>query len=447
MTDALTHPYNRLTYRRIPASTGSVSLTGKDPKKPFLTAVLLGLGNAFSLHPRGGITVSHVCLVVILPIVLPVVWRLRAVRWVLALLLLWVCGVTVTSLVTGDSAFNIGLAFSYPLSIAMSFCAALWVYLQGPSAAKVFTFSLSIALLVAAALYPTDGFEVDPWKYSFGCVVTLCCILVATSLLHRCMRVLSLLLVGSIALVNLVNGFRSMFLITAVALIVTVVSGRQRERRRWSRCLLAGASLSFIAVVLPSVYGQLADRGTLGAEQQAKWNRQSRSDSGVLLGARPEFAGSIALISESPLIGRGVKPQVDMRSRQLFFTEWRKSNGGVEGLNERQVYFGRGLLVHSVLFQRWLETGILVLPGLILPIGLVLMAALNAIRAGSAPPTLVFSFMLSLLLWDLFFSPWSRLEGLFIGTAAAAAVAYQSSAQYPGGTESDRVRKDVVRSP
>lgn len=391
------------------------------------TAVLLGLGNALAFHPRGGLTLTHYVLVIGLPVFLPVAWRLRTARWVFTLVLLWMSGVVITSLITGDRLFNVCLALSYPITIALSFCGAVWAFCQNSTTARAFVSSLMIGLIAANVLYKTPSYHVDPWKYALGPVVTMCCILLAAALLARGLFMLSVLATSAIAFYNLIAGFRSLFLVTSIAFLITMLtglSGRRSGRRRWVRCVWVGTVLSCLLVALYSVYGQLAGDGTLGREQQLKWSRQSDSEGGAVIGARPEIAGSLALVAESPVIGRGVKPHVSAHSRSVFFKEWRAVNGGMEGPHEEYYYFGRGLLIHSILFQRWLETGILALPGLIFPIGLVGAAALTSIGSSSRPLTLVFGFLLSLLLWDLLFSPWSRLHGVYIGTSAAAAAVY-----------------------
>jgi hypothetical protein len=389
--------------------------------------VLLGLGNAMSFHPRGGFTLTHFILVVGLPVFLPVAWRLRAARWLFVLLLVWVLGIVSTSLITGDRLFNVGLALSYPCTIALSFIGAVWAFCQGTAVARAFVCSLMIGLIAANMLYKAPGYHVDPWKYALGPVITMCCILLAAALLSRGLFIVAVLVTSAICLFNLFTGFRSLFLVTCVAFLVTVLSGltgRRPGRRRWSRCVWVGIVLSCLLMALYSVYGQLAGDGTLGREQQIKWSRQADSEGGAVIGARPEIAGSLALVAESPVIGRGVKPQVSAHSRSLFFKEWRAANGGVEGPQEEYYYFGRGLLVHSILFQCWLETGILALPGLVFPISLLGAAMLTSINASSRSSTLLFCFLFSLLLWDLLFSPWGRLHGLYIGTSAAAAAVY-----------------------
>lgn len=409
---------------RLDGATGGRS---RESSLTLTTAMLLGLCNAFSFHPRGGLTVTHCLLLFGLPVFLPVAWRLRAARWVFALLLLWMCGVVITSVITEDRLFNICLALSYPFTIALSFCGAVWVFFQTSKTVRVFVVSLMIGLIAAMVLYKVPTYHVDPWKYALGPIVTTCCILLAALLLARGRSMTSVLVVSSIALYNLFAGFRSLFLVISVAFVVALLTqlvGRREGRRRWSRCVLVGIILTSCLFFFYSVYGQLAGEGALGREQQVKWSRQSDAEGGAIIGARPEITGSLALVAESPLIGRGVKPQVSAHSRSVFFKGWRASNGGPEGAHEERTYFGRGLLIHSILFQRWLETGILALPGLIFPIGLLLAATITSIGASAKASTLVFCFILCLLTWDILFSPWGRLHGLYIGTAAAAAAVY-----------------------
>ncbi|MFC6846602.1 hypothetical protein [Streptomyces caelestis] len=391
------------------------------------TAVLLGLGNVPSFHPRGGLTLTHFIVLVGLPVFLPVAWRLRTARWLFVLLLVWALGIVITSLITGDRLFNVCLALSYPCTIALSFFGAVWAFCQGSAVARTFVCSLITGLIAANVLYKAPSYHVDPWKYALGPVITMCCILLAAALLSRGHFTVAVLVTSAICLFNLLSGFRSLFLVTCVSFLVTVLTGltgRPPGRRRWSRCVWVGIVLSCLLVALYSVYGQLASDGTLGREQQIKWSRQADSEGGAVIGARPEIAGSLALVAESPVIGRGVKPHVSAHSRSVFFRAWRAVNGGVEGPHERYYYFGKGLLIHSILFQRWLETGILAVPGLVFPVGLLGAAVLTSISASSRSSILVFSFLLSLLLWDLLFSPWSRLHGVYFGTSAAAAAVY-----------------------
>ncbi|WP_164657636.1 hypothetical protein [Streptomyces sp. RLB3-17] len=405
---------------------GPVPVPPQSGVAPSLVAAAMGLCNAWGPYEQTGVTVGHVIVLAIAPVCLTVAWRWRMARWNVILVCFWLLASAFTEIMADDSVHDAILALSRPFSVLVSFCGAMWALQRTRSVVRVYGVTFVAGLILNVYIFLRSNPSVDSWKYGYGPVVSLAVVLLAFVLLGRQKRSAAVLLVISMALVNLFQGFRSEFLIVCVAGAVTLLAGRRGPRSDWKRVVPVVVGLISLAVVVPNAYGYLASSGRLGIEQQYRWERQSRVDGGVLVGARPEIAASYVIVKESPIVGRGFTPEVSYRTRSEFLG---KLQAGDVDFNERRenYYFGRGLYLHSVLFQLWTETGMAVIPGILLPVLFVLLALVAAVREGSRPYALLFAFLCSQLAWDLLFSPWPRLEGLYLGTAAAAAVLYLGS--------------------
>lgn len=396
------------------------------------TAVICGLGTAWSVYPHGGGTLGHGVLLLIWPVVAGAVWRHRQARILLAFLTVWLLAAVFTEVLTGDTAHHTAYALSRPITVGLSFCGGLWLFEQRPGTrvAQIYAVSLLLGIAAAVVLYPATEFADQPWKLAFGPVVSIAAAMLSAVMLGRGARTPALLLMTAVAFVNLRLGFRSEFLNVSLATTVGVLATRRSQGQNWKRCLLVAGCLCALTTAVYTEYGQLAGSGQLGAQQQLKWDRQSQIKGGLLIGARPELLASSAVIEASPLFGRGVAPQVDSPTREAFLERLRGLGVTIHD-GVPAYYFGHGLYLHSIVFQLWAETGLLVLPGLLFPIVLVLRALFTAVRAGSGAPALIFSLLLAHLGWDLLFSPWPRLEGVYLGTAAAAALVYLMRQRLP----------------
>ncbi|WP_405722859.1 hypothetical protein OG607_13325 [Streptomyces sp. NBC_01537] len=396
-----------------------------------MIAAIVGLGMAWSLYVNGGVTIGHCVLLAMGPVALTAAWGQKSGRLCLCLLTLWLLTAAATELVVHDPLGHTVYALCRPITVALSFCGAMWAFQQRGRVKNIYVVSLVVGLAGGIAFVPTPGLSADPWKYGFGPVASVAAALVVATPPLRDRRWLSALAMLTVALLNLELGFRSEFLILFVAAVVGLLASRRGSGPVFRRCVLLSAALCALGTVVYVGYGHVADSGRLGAQQEMKWEVQSRVEGGLLLGARPEFIASTAVIEDSPLVGRGVAPQVSVQTRSAFLDRMQAIGVTVhEGIT--RYYFGRGMFLHSVLFQVWAETGVLALPGLLFPVGLVLWALAAAVRSGSGSPALIFSLLAGQLGWDLLFSPWPRLEGVYLGTAAAAAVVYLASQRQSG---------------
>jgi O-antigen ligase len=154
--------------------------------------------------------------------------------------------------------------------------------------------------------------------------------------------------------------------------------------------------------------------GLLGEEAQNKNEVQAKAKGGLLLGGRPEILVSSRAVLDSPILGHG---------------SGAKDQKYVEMLNDLQAEYGApvnlsyatkvggGLIpTHSHLMGAWVQAGIL---GAILWFYLFFLAVKGIIRASSVRPALapIIVFILTGLLWDILFSPFSNTRRVMVSMA------------------------------
>jgi capsular polysaccharide biosynthesis protein len=183
--------------------------------------------------------------------------------------------------------------------------------------------------------------------------------------------VLSLVALSGLGAVNILNDARSAFgfCLVAAALVLWQSRPADPEARvggtRWGGVLALGA----LVVGMYYLVTELLTAGVLGADVGARTTAQIQQTGSLLLGARPEWTATLALMSESPLgFGLGVVPSpADVVAAKTGFA--------VTNIPSGQNYLERYLLderfeLHSVLADLWAAAG---------PVGLALGVAMGAL--------------------------------------------------------------------
>ena len=398
-------------------------------KVPVGLGFLVGLAFLVPVASRAGVTLGHVILVGLLPVTLAASWRLRATRFLLGAEVVWLVVAVITDHLQGVGLHVSYLTLTRPIIFLVTYCGFVWLYQMGRRHVLAASAGFVVGVIVASALYRVGNFEIDPWKYGLGDPVSLAIVIGAGwAMLHK-HTALAIGLGTAALLANLLLGFRSELAVVLVAAAIAAIGGKVRtNNRRW--IIKLGMSLLAVVVVGYPVYGFLASSGHLGAEQQYKWEGQSQVTGGAVIGARPEFVAASVIIGQSPILGQGTGFSVDLSTQARFLA--RLDQLGVSVSHEdSQFFFGKGVYLHSAFFQTWAESGILSLPGMLLPWFLVLRATGRAVRRGSRPLALIFGVVAAQFTWDFLFSPWLRLGPSLLGVAAAAAAVYLSTSGDP----------------
>lgn len=333
-----------------------------------------------------------------------------------AMLALWFLGAFLSDVIMETPAEDLVRGWSKILFLGVTFA---YVYLatEGKLFRLVaFNMGLCLGLLFTGVFASLDEhFSVDPWKFGYGPLITI--VLIVTISTWRFRGVLRAWgSVGAIIIVaglNLAGNSRSVFaILMAVAAIVTfgevlemVLRGRRMPKVLFAIVLLGGG-IVYQGVI--TIYAAAASSGMLGPEAFEKFELQSQSDSGLLLGGRAESLVSTRAIADSPIIGHGSWAK-DFDYVQLY----------VQALEERGIAIGgdpfKSSLIpsHSFLFGSWVEAGIL--GGLFWIYVLVIcgrsLYSLFHLPQWSRP---FVAFVILSVVWDVLFSPFGAEQRFFV---------------------------------
>lgn len=396
---------------------------GTEREKPSysLHGILLGLCTSIDVLPRSGLTLAALILLASLPATISIVTvrRYKGAGWLVSLTILWFFATTLTQLIHDVAGRDVVAVATQPLIVLAVSVGSLWLF-DRTRGSWVTIAGFVVGLLMASYLHRGGNFALDPWKYAIGGPITLAVMCLAAMSLFQGRTIRALAYIVSIAMVNLVLGFRSEALIAGLAGGMAIAIPRHGIERSHHLGRIVLTLILTIGVGYP-IYGRLANSGTLGLNQQYKWEHQSRTLGGVLLGARPEFAASQVIIFDSPITGRGIGFHLEPHL-QFEFLERLVDLGVPVTASTYRYFFGNGVYLHSALFQTWAESGLFTLPGLLLPLLLIVRAFRLALRNRSRGPGLIFAFLSLHVAWDLLFSPWPRLWASLLGFSAASAL-------------------------
>lgn len=391
----------------------------------------LSLGDAFALivpilqfiqvKTVGTLYVTDIALMVCAPLVvarsLPRLKEKQILKYLL-FCFVWLGAQVVTDVLRGSAPADYLRVWS-KIGLTITHFAVIWLLLR-KSVRRFILFGIGLAIgnVLSTSLSPSLLAEDDPWKYGYGALVTLLCVMASAWLSERMQsKTVLAVAMGSLSAFNVYMGFRSLAGVCLMALAYSYFQlSSQRLRRRIGRLQLAMAAgvvvLSGWALLTTYAFG--AQQGWFGREAETKYRMQSRG-AGLLLGGRSEIFASSAAILDSPFIGHGSwakDPQYDSIMR-LRKAEMGYKDSGADTKSE-------GLIpTHSHLFGAWVEAGI---GGAVFWVW-VLSVTIGAMRrvTGLEPMLPVFAFIGLLLSWDVLFSPYGA-EQRFIATYSVAAM-------------------------
>lgn len=270
---------------------------------------------------------------------------------------------------------------------------------------------------------------VNPWKH--GISFTLAVLLLAAAADGRARRLELPALLGLAAASALFDS-RSAF---ATFLLSAVLVAWQRRPVHMSRRASAMSTIATLGLVAACVYmvgTSLIVDGYLGRATQQRSIEQIESSGSLLLGGRPEWGATIALVQHRPWgFGTGVEANLEeilVAKSGMAAIQYDPNNGYVE-----RYMFGGAVKLHALVADLWAGFG---LPGLVLAlalIGLVVWSVATAIARRTASALVI--YLTCLTAWNFAFGPiYSSLPSLAL-TLGIVLVARPSAADaVPGAT-------------
>jgi capsular polysaccharide biosynthesis protein len=245
----------------------------------------------------------------------------------------------------------------------------------------------------------------NAWKFELALPLTILVLSLAMASGRHALSLAGLLVLGA---ADITHDSRSAFgfCTAAAALVVwqirTGQPGRTGTAGRTGRPLLTAVVLAVLAVGGYQAATHLLTSGALGAEVQARSVTQVEDSGSLLIGGRPEWTATWALMQEEPLgFGLGVVPTGgDVLTAKTGFAVAHIPTG--DNYIENYLLAGRFEL-HSIVADLWTNLGV---AGLALGVGMaaaVVAGFAVALSRRRAPALVCFLALISL--WDLAFGP------------------------------------------
>ena len=391
-------PGHRLTT----TATGSDADTG--PRQPATTAarvvatlalLLIGLDRALPL----GLNTAVVAGGLLVPSWTPVLARFRGARLVAVLTVLAVaCGFLLAVRSSADHQVLYRQAAQTAFLVLGALGAIgvlLWARTVLPLAVVGATYALGQLISALVDAHTTT----NPFKFQISLPLS---ILVLSLVAGRRQRLLSLGALAVLGFLDITHDARSAFGFCAVAAVLVLWQLRRSRTERRARPLAGALLLAAVALTGYLALTQALVSGALGAQVQARTVTQIDQTGNLLLGGRPEWTATWALLRADPLgFGFGVVPTpADGRIAQDALSATRIPT--VHGYLEHYLFDGH-VELHSILADLWAGAG---------PAGVALAVALAGVlvrafseRFTQRRATGLMCSLLLLALWYLAFGP------------------------------------------
>ncbi len=338
-------------------------------------AFLLGLGTRLQVQLIGYLPLSEIFVLIATPVLLR---RLTAratlapTRWLVPLAFLWLSG-TVISDIYNQTAWSLsarGIARAIVLICCIPFCS--W-YIATDTWRKLLWFSIGVIPSVILSAYVLKGGVHEYRQWARGGIAEItwethwCGVPYAISLVLMLWYFRSTPIIGYSSgviagVLNIAMGSRSIGAVTILGPAITaarnVVARRMRQSSGLVRRMTIGRAIPavilvvFVGLAVLSAYGWAASNDLLGTRARLKYEAQSRSRFGLIIGGRADVLAGLLAIKENPIFGYGSWPL----DKQEFYVRMCELMGEKADMGYYKSGYP-GIPTHSHIVQAWVQSG------------------------------------------------------------------------------------------
>jgi hypothetical protein len=356
---------------------------------------------------------------------------------------LWLLNQIITDVYRGTAFVDWSRGWAKIVVFLVDFCGL--VLLTDLQLERIITFFVGIcfSLFIELLFFPNEfefggDFAQGVWKFGLAPALTTLAAIFGTTryaqLLLGIYGEFAFLVVMGV--VNLFYDYRSMFGLAIMAVAFGLLK-RVLDRSIHLRAKVTPIAFVFLlmgglvfAQGLIMIYSIAAGNGWLGEAARDKYEMQSAGNLNLLLSGRPESLVSVKAIADSPIVGHGSWARDATYVAMLFDI---LESRGIEVHGD--IFEGElNIPAHSHLFGAWVEAGVMGGVFWVSIVVITLMALYRTLKRPDVPATFV-SFVLVLLIWDVFFSPFGGSQR-FVKAAQICTALYVL-----------RASKEVVRLP
>lgn len=257
-----------------------------------------------------------------------------------------------------------------------------------------------LSYFVGAIIQPNAYFQSYPWKFGFAYGTTLLLFILLQNYFAR-NHFATALIILIFAVINLALDTRSL------ALIIFISGGIYFLIQFLKKSKVIAIAILIISFILaPSLYTLYvseASQGTFGLIARQKYLNQSYNTQNIFFGGRTDVFVGLFQIKKNPIAGQGSYAKISSSNRQEILTEITRINPNLYPLLSTYQE-GKLIPIHSVLFQFWVWYGIIGALPWLWYLYAVTWTLRRSIKAGTGIG-LVNSYLLTLVVWDILFSP------------------------------------------
>lgn len=313
--------------------------------------------------------------------------------------LVWLWAQICSDIYRGSSFHDYSRGWADIIMTLTNLC-ALALLLRGERRLLVaYGWGVTAGFVLEYLLAPSELARGDAWKFGLSMPATLGVALLVSrrGYSQRWVPTAALLAIGG---VNLIFGFRSLAGVCVLAAAycalqrIAARKGLQSVKFSITRTLVVCAIGAVIGYGFVQLYGHYARAGSLGTHAAATYAAEV-GGLGLLINGRIENYGSVLAIRDSPLIGWGSwahgQRYVDATRNAVAPRPYTQADDTIP--------------VHSHIFWAWVDAGVF---GALIWFWILWLAirVLGTLFRIAEPITPVISFLVILLVWDLFFSPY-----------------------------------------
>lgn len=378
---------------------------------------LLGLNQQLA----AGITTGTLVVAFLSPVWISTLRRFRfaVVISVLALVSL-VSGIALTQF-QGDRGFDQSLATGFALVFLTGIGGLgllLWARTVMPTYQVAIVFGLGYLLRVMQDVASSP----NPWKYQLSVPIAIIVLAFAAKTRAALPAVASLVGLG---IISVAFDSRSFFGFCLLAAVLVMWQRRPRSTGRGMNKLAVFGLICAALFALYSIGTTLLVEGYLGQANQQRTVQQIEDSGSLLVGGRPEWAGTVRLMIDHPIgFGLGTMPAAeDVLTAKAGI---RAIGTDTENGYVNNYMFGGHFKLHSIVADFWATFGI---PGLVL--GLTMIAALGYClidRLTTRTASGLVCLFAVLGIWDLAFGPiYKNLPDVMLALAVTLTMVTRSS--------------------
>lgn len=382
---------------------------------------------ASRLTIQQGLTAGILVSILLLPVWIAVLWRMRGGMAVLALgSLSVVSGVALTDFFAANHPTSDSMMQQNSFAvIGLIGGIGILVWARSLLGPWVMALWYGIGLLAGVA---THGLDFDNvWKFDLSVPVTVVVLAACMLAGRRTLEIAALLALAAVSALNDSRSAGSMLLLAAALVLWQSIGATLSGRSSTVRTL---AVFGFVGVVGYSALQAFILEGWFGRAAAVRSQEQISQSGSLLLGGRPEIGASTELIATNPFgLGSGTLANgVDLFTAKTGMARlnYDPDNGYVE-----RYMFGNGFEVHSMLGDLWLRFGLL--GALFLVTMLVVVGLGTARQVAQRQAGGLMIFLAIQVFWDALFAP-------FFSTSAATLMLAVALAFVPRTGDAERER-------